>query len=207
MSLAEERKAIEQQKVEIERQATVQRETLQHHAQLMTIEDQLKQFEQLDWQKVIDDDPVQALKLQHQYQTLQGMRQQAASKIEQAQQEAFTKQQRHVATLIQEGQAALAKEIKGWSPELAGKLQEYGQKSLGYSQQELSNVYDPRAVKMMHKAYLYDQLIAKQTKQPAEPPAPVTTIKAQKATAVKNPDNMSADEWLKWRNSQLKRKA
>ena len=167
---------------------------------------QLQQFEQLDWNAVIDSDPVQAMKLQQQYQSLQGMRNQVTTRIQQVSQQQFHQQQQHVAKLVETGAAVLSKDIAGWSPELAKSLKSYGQDKGGFSADEMSQIYDPRHVKILHKAYLYDQLLSKQqTKPKAEPVKPVTTIKAKSASVAKDPEKMSTDEWMKWRESQIKR--
>ena len=66
----------------------------------------------------------------------------------------------------------------------------------------------PMFGKVLHKAELYDQLVAKTQGKPKPAPqeAPVTRITATKATANKDPDKMSVDEWKRWREAQVKRR-
>lgn len=205
--VAETRRALEHQAQEFQQRVQIQQQTLQDHAHLMTIDSQLQQLEQLDWNRVIDEDPVQAMKLQQQYNSLRGMREQVTTRINQIAQQQFVQQQQSTAKLIESGSQQLAKEIAGWSPELAKSLKSYGVEEGGFSAEEMSSVLDPRQVKVLHKAYLYDQLMSKQQAKPkTEPAKPVTTIKAQKAQAAKDPDKMSTAEWVKWREAQIRKK-
>jgi hypothetical protein len=207
--VAEARKAFEAQQQEFVQHVQLQQQTLQDHAQLMTIDQQLEQFGALDWNAVIENDPVQALKLQQQFNTLQQMRGQVATRIQQVQQEQLARQHEDRAKRIQSSQEVLAREIKGWSPgnELDTALGEYA-KSYGLMNPASVLMDVPRAGAILHKAYLYDQLMSKQAKKPApEPVKPVTTVKAKSTAAQKDPDRMSPDEWLRWRNSQLKKRA
>lgn len=205
--VAATRKEVEAARQQFQQEVQLQQQTLQDRAQLMMIENQLSQFEQIDWTALSDQDPVQAQKLWFQKQQLEQTRGQAATRIHQAQQQAMYQQQEQLAKRVQEGREMLAREIKGWSADTAKQVAEYGKQS-GYSEQELGNLYDPRYVKTLHKAMLYDQLMSKATQKPkAEAPVPVPTVKTKSATANRDPDRMSADEWLKWRNSQLRKRA
>ena len=200
--VAEARKSFEAQQQQFQQHLQLQQQTLQDHAHLMTIEQQLEQFNALDWNAVIENDPVQAMKLQQQFNTLQNMRGQVATRIQQVQQEQLVRQQAELAKQIQSGQEVLAREIKGWSPELAKSLSAYGT-NIGFSENDMASVIDPRQVKVLHKAYLYDQLIAKQAKKPAsEPVKPATTVRANSAPA-KDPEKMTTEEWVRWRNKQV----
>jgi len=53
----------------------------------------------------------------------------------------------------------LQTDIPGWSPTLYQSLLKAGQ-DLGYKREEVANWIDPRAIKLLHKAYQFDQLKA-----------------------------------------------
>ena len=205
--VAEERRALEQQRAEVAQRAEFNQTHVREVAKVMSIDERLAQFQQLDWNALTDANPLQAMKLDRQMRDLQSQRQQAVASIEQIQQRTALETQQATARRLQEAQAEVAREIKNWSPEVAKALQETG-KSIGYKPEELASVNDPRAVKLLHKAYLYDQLMKERTKaEPqAEPAKPVTRITAVKTTSVTNPDKLSPDDWLKWRNQQLRRR-
>jgi hypothetical protein len=122
-------------------------------ARLVGIDDRLEQLETLDWQTLEAADPQQAQALWAQYHDLaQARGELAAAMEEQGRQEALEAQHDH-ATRIQDGLEVLAREIDGWSPELAGKLVEFGQAELGFTPEEISQVMDPRLIKLLHRAY------------------------------------------------------
>lgn len=204
--VAEERRSLEQQRAEVAQRAEFNQTHVREVAKVMSIDERLEQYQKLDWDALADADPVQAMKLDRQMRDLQSQRLQVVASIEQIQQRTAMETQQATARRLQEAQAEVAREIKNWSPEVAKALQETG-KAMGYKPEELTNVTDPRAVKLLHKAYLYDELMKERTKQPqAEPSKPVTRITAVKTTAVTNPDKLSPDDWLKWRNTQLRKR-
>ncbi len=202
--VAANRKAFEQERETFQRQVQIQQQTLKDHAALMALDEQVKQFDQIDWQKLIDTDPIEAMKLDRQYRSLTDMRQQTATRITEAEKQALEMQRTHAAKLIEQGQQILAKEIKGWSPDLAKSLASYGT-TLGFTEQEMGSVLDPRVVKLLHKAHMYDQLAKeKSTPAPKEKVQPAIQVKA-KAKAATSPDDMSMEQWIKWRNSQKRK--
>lgn len=204
--VAEARRAIEQQAAEVQQRAQFNQQHVQDVAKVMAIDEQLQKFSKLDIDALIDADPVQAMKLQRQIGELQQQRQQSVQRISEIQQRTALESQQATARQLQEAKAVVEREINGWSPELVTKLQDTA-KSIGFKAEELNNITDPRAVKLLHKAYLYDQLVKERSKAPeAEPAKPVTRITPAKSSAVTNPDKLSADDWLKWRNQQLRKK-
>ena len=204
--VAEQRRAFEEQQAQAAEHFEAMQRNIQSAAQLYQVDEQLKQFGQVDWQAFSDQDPVEAQKAWFKYQELQQAKQGLTQQISQAEQQRQFQTQQAIARQLEEGQKALAREIKGWSPEVAKQLREYG-KTLGYQDQELAAVVDARAVKTLHKAFLYDQMMKQATTKPDAPqPKPVTKV-GQKAGSTKDPDKMTSDEWLKWRESSLRKRA
>lgn len=204
--VAEARKAIEQQREAIQVERQVQQANLQEIAQITAIDQQLAQFGQVNWQALADSDPVQAMKLDRQMRDLQTQRGQIANVITQRQQQLSQWQQQQAATALAEGQRVLAREIPGWNKELAEKLTEYG-KTRGYPESFLSSVMSPQFVIDLYNSYQFTQLRTKATTTPKQvQEKPVTRIAASKGAAVTDPDRMSPEQWLKWRNSQLKKR-
>jgi len=205
-TVAEQRKEVEARQQQLAAQAQAQQQHLAEYAEAYSLDSQLKQFANVDWNALIDTDPVQAMKLDRQYKELQQRRDSIVSTVTQKQQQAHEQMQRENAKRIAEGQAVLAREIKGWSPEVAKELVSFG-REIGYAPEELNSISDPRSVKLLHKAWQFDQLMKKQATpkdKPAPQEKPVTRITASKGTATKDPDKMSTNEWLKWRNAQIK---
>jgi hypothetical protein len=94
-----------------------------------------------------------------------------------------------------EARQVLERDIKGWSPELASKLETFGREQ-GFPPEVLSNVNQPAFIKTLHKAYLYDQLEKqRKAKPPATPVAPVTRIGGGGAATTKKLSELSGDEY------------
>lgn len=200
--VAAHRKEFEQQQAAFKQQAEAHQKYIIDYAEAIAIEKQLEQYKQVDWSKLIEADPVEALKLDHQVRALQERRNQALAIVAQKQQREALETQQSLAKRLQEGRAELQRDINGWTEETARKVAEYGI-SIGYTPQEVSSITDPKIVKMLHKGWLYDQL----QKQAAAPKPevqekPVTRIDATKAEA-KNPANMSDKEFAAWRRKQI----
>ena len=97
---------------------------------------------------------------------------QIQQEIQGAEQYITSIQRQYSDELLRKGHESLTREIPGWNRDIATRLRDYG-KALGYTESEMNDVYDPRFVKALHKARLYDELIAKKpqvTKRVAEAP-------------------------------------
>lgn len=205
-SVAEQRKAVEAQSAEIQRRAAAQQANIAEYAEAYSLDNQLNQYAGINWSELIDADPVHAMKLDRQMRELQQKRDAVVASVTQKQRTQAEETQRANAKQIEEGRAVLEREIKDWSPELGKKLMSYGQE-IGFKAEELANVTNPVAVKLLHKAWQFDQLMKKQAMAPSAAPAPqekpVTRITASKGTAVKDPAKMTDTEFAKWRRNQI----
>lgn len=156
--LAEDRKIVEtlaqtlkSQEQAFQQSVQVQSALTQDIAKVTAIDLQLSQYQNLDWQGLSNTDPVEAQKLFFAFTQLKTQRDQAVNEVQQKQQ-AFTHFQSEArAKQVALGQAVLAKEIPGWSPDLAKSLIATG-KEYGFEDNELANITDPRAVKLLHDA-------------------------------------------------------
>lgn len=201
--VAESRKTLEQQQTHFQQTYQRQQQHIQDYAQLHALDMQMHQFKDINWQELIDKDPVEAMKLDRQVRTLADMRQGIANRIQQVEaSEAFSQQQR-IAKLVEQGHETLKRDIPNWSDETRNQIKDYAT-TLGYTPQEVAQVVDPRAVKMMHKAMLYDQMMKKAATTPKAEVKPITKVTAKRDGQQKDPDKMTTDEWMKWRNQQIR---
>lgn len=203
--VAEVKRQVEaqQQRIEAERQFT--QAHIREVARIEAIDQQLSQFSQVDWNALTDQDPVQVMKLERQVRELQAQRAQIAQTLTQRQAEFQQSQQQEAARQIAEGQRVLQREIPGWGQEMASKLIEYG-RSRGYPDSVLMNVTSPQFVIDLYNSYQFAELRKKASQKPKQvQEKPVTRITASKAKGPVDPDRMSPDQWLKWRNAQLKK--
>lgn len=201
--VAEQRKALEAQAAQIQQAAATQQQNLQAYAGLAALDGQLQQYSQVDWQKYSEDDPVQAQQAWFQYQTLKDQRMNLAGQISQHEQMTLQQRQHAVATQLEKGREVLSAEIPNWSGDLAKNLSKAGVENYGFSAEEISQVMDPRMVKVLHDAYQYRQIMSKAKAKPKAPEAqPIRSVKGRGASR-KNPDKMSTEEWMAWRNKQV----
>lgn len=203
--VAQERRQVEQERQRFQQEQQVHQANLNEIANIAAIDQQLAQFAQVNWQALADSDPVQAMKLDRQMRDMQAQKAQLVSTVTQRQQQFGHWQQQQAAMQMEEGQRVLQREIPGWNRELAGKLSEYG-KARGYPEGFLSSVMSPQFVIDLYQSYQFNELRKKATTKPKPvQDKPVTRIAASKGKAVTDPDRMSPEQWLKWRQSQLKR--
>jgi len=192
---------------------TLQRDTELHQAHInevatiKAIEQQLQAYESVDWETAYNDDPVEAMKLDRQQRGLQDNKQQALARLQENQHQAFEQQRGEYAKLLEKGQTALEADIPGWDAEMAEKTRKYALKA-GLTETEASRVINPVHVKLIHKARLYDELVSKQAAKPKPAPAqPAAKVKGARQGGSKDPEKMTADEWVRWRNKQVAKRS
>lgn len=209
--VAEARKQFEAQQQEFQQRVQFQQAHIQDVAALSNLEQQLTQFQNVNWQALIDQDPVEAMKLDRHYQSLKEAYQGTLGRIQQAQQTQAIEAQQFTAKQIEQGREALARELKDWTPEVGKEVAAYlkSYERLGVNESVLKDinngVYGPLPIIWARKAQLYDQLTQKaaQKKPQDPPPKPVTKVGA-KATVTKDPSQMTDREFAEWRRKQIK---
>ena len=194
MALAEQRKAFEAQ-------AKFQQEHWQESARVAALDERLAEFNQVDWNRLSDDDPVLWQKLFAQRSVLEGQRNQLAAQVAQKQQQMHLQQQQEFAQQIEASETVLKREIKEWSPQLESNLQQFAVDKFGFGIEEVkASKANPQLYKLLHMAYVGDQLMKQQASKPKpQVTKPVTVLKSGKGSAKVDPSKMSFTEYQKWR--------
>lgn len=202
--VAEQRRAIEAQAQALQEQAKAQQANLHDYARLAATDEQINQYSAINWNAWTQQDPIEAQKAFVAFQQLKDTRQNLANQISQREQQAAAESQAARAKAIQEGNAVLSREIKGWNGEVAAKLRDFAVKDLGFTEQDVAQVYDPRVVKLLHRAWLGSQLEERTRKTTSPPPdvVPAPTIKG-KSSPKGAPKDINA--WMEYRNSQVRK--
>jgi hypothetical protein len=204
-SLAEQRKSFEAEQAQT--QQAIQ-QNIRDVAKVVAIDERLQQFQQVNWQALSNEDPLQAQQLYFEFQNLKETRGQALQQIQQNDARQQAEAQQRIANAAAEGNAVLAKELPGWGQEMATNILSFAHKELGYAIEDLQGITDPRIVKTLHAAMIGHQVLNKKAvpaKKPTTPATPVKTV-GKSAPATKNPERMTTDEWMKSRNQQLRKK-
>lgn len=184
---------------------------VQEWTQLTAMDAAIKQYEQINFAQLQQQDPNRAAQL---YRELQEMRHHASRLsygLQQKQQQRSAEAEREHANRLRERDTVLTREISGFSPALMSKIEQYAI-SDGYTSQEAQSLIDPRYVKTLNKARMWDEYqakakaAAKQAKQKEEPAvAPTPTVQAKKpSNSNRLRDDLSAEEWVRRREAQLR---
>jgi hypothetical protein len=206
--LAEHRRALEQGRQELVRRAEAAQSSLQDRARLVALNDQLADFERVDWQAYSAHDPESAQSLWAHYQAMSQTRDQYVHALQHQEQQAQLAAQRQQAEEMVRAGEVLSREIDGWSPEVANKLVEYAG-AFGVTLDELRSVADPRLWKILHRAFAGDQLQKQQSaarntaQMQAVRPAVHVSGSAPVGGAVR--DDLATGEWMRRRNEQALR--
>jgi hypothetical protein len=159
--IAETRKAVEAEA------AAIRAEREQYAQLLGALQQQLETAgeQPIDWERLYAEDPIEWVRQRELSRDKQ--EKQAAIQSEQQRLSQLSAQQRaeEMKTILAQQQEELIKAVPEWKDSKKAKAEkalliEFGQK-IGYSEEELKNVFDHRAVVTLRKAALYDQMVSK----------------------------------------------
>ena len=162
MEVTELQKSLEEQKQQAEQQAS---ERLQQLDDALNIAWQqlTSEYQQIDWQSLREQDPAEYAAKRAEYQERQSHLQQQYQKVQQERSQQSEQQKQQYQQALQEEQKKLSEAIPEWQDESVAKREKqdiarYASENLGFSQQEVGNLADHRAVVALRKAMLYDKL-------------------------------------------------
>jgi len=189
--LSQQRKTIEQQQAEL-----AQRDAI--YSQLLPkMEAQLKGelANEPDWNTLYEDDPVGYVREKQLWDEKKEKLSAVSAEQQRLQQEALVKQQQQIAQFVEYGNQKLLEIIPEWqNQEVATKeklaISEYAVNTLGYTPQEIQQVYDYRALLGLRNAWLNSKTVEATKKKPTQKaPArvarPGTTNRPKTTTPVK----------------------
>ena len=212
--VAEQRRAVAERDQSLQHRAQAHYEHLAEIGRVLAHNEALAPYEQIDWQGLRISNPQQAQALWSEYVHVRTERDTALAQLQakvanwqQANAEATARR-------VAESRVVLSRDIKEWSPELYGKLKEFGMREFGFMPHEVESVIDPRLVKVLHRAMIGDQMMrtaaaaARAAEQDGVKPLPQVGNSATATRwdpAHKASDKASTSEWMKRRNEQLRK--
>jgi hypothetical protein len=211
--VAESRKTVEGERAAFEQERQLatqsyqrQQANLQAYANLSALDGKLEQYGSVNWQAWSDQDPVEAQKAFFEYNQSKDQRSQLAQYIYTQEQQAQQQEAQTAMQMAERGKEVLSREIPNWSPETAKGLRSTGAE-LGFKDAELAQILDPRHVKTLYYAKIGLEALKKaNASKPTAQAVPVKTIKSSgSAGGNADPEKMSVDDWLKWRNKQVRK--
>ena len=212
--VAEQRRAVAARDQSFQRRAQLHYEHLADVGRVLAHNEALAPYEQVDWQGLHISNPQQAQALWSQYVQTRTERDAALTQL---QTKLITWQQADAAdtaTRVAESREVLSRDIKEWSPELYGRLKEFGMREFGFTPHEVESVIDPRLIKVLHRAMIGDQMMKKAAaatraaEQDGVKPLPQVGNSASATRwdpKDKASDKASTSEWMKRRNEQLRK--
>jgi hypothetical protein len=168
-SLADERKAIESQAQAVkaqeqafQEQVQIQQALIKEVGKVQAIDEQIAQFNNIDWNQLSDTDPVQAQKLFFQYTQLTNKRNGLIQEVQQKHQNLTRQQQLKQQEILAKGQEELQRDIPGWNQEKVSEIRETAKK-YGATEEQLSKVAEPWVIKALHDAAQFKKLQSPQS--------------------------------------------
>jgi hypothetical protein len=160
--VAEQRKAIEAQRAQVDQFATSAQAHIRDMGKLMALDDQLDQYNKVDWARYGQENPLEADAAFRQRTLMREQRDALARQIQANEVRRSQEAQLAQAKRYEETNRKLETEIKGWNADLAGKLRQYAA-DVGIPDNLIrAYAHDVGSVKALHEAYLGRQLIEKQ---------------------------------------------
>jgi hypothetical protein len=189
--VAAERKALETAQQTVKQQAEVSQAHAVDVGRYTIIGEQLAQYDKIDWTTLNQQDPFKAQELFQQRQLLKEQRDGLVARIQENEHKRSQETQQDFAKRYAETNESLGREIKGWNQDLANKLADFARQNGATDQDIRTLAVNLPLVKLLHKAFLGDQLIAtKQTAaQAAEPkvePTPLVKVSGAGARPASN---------------------
>lgn len=185
MAVAEMRKQIEQEA------SQVQQERAQYAQLLSALQQQLQETVQQepDWERLYAEDPLEYVRQKDLYREQQERLQAATAEQERVMSLMQQQQVQQLKEVVKQGREKLSETIPAWKDTKRWeqdrvRLRQYAQEKLGYGEEEVSQVYDPRAVVALYKAMRYDEIMSKRPAPNAQTgPKPMRAGSPQTAPA------------------------
>lgn len=202
MSLADERRAIEAEAKQLAEVQAITKEELGAAVQYQLVQEKMQALLETNVEG-LSEDQITRLRLD-----LNDLEKQA-SHWANAAQEAGQKRQTQASLQLQQAREAAfteaAKRIPNFTPERRQALEQFAL-SHGAAQDVVANLADPTVYEILHLADIGKRFIdsQKKTKQVKEAIAiqPASEVGGKKATAQKNPETMTPEEYHKYRMKQ-----
>lgn len=180
----------------------------------------LEQYEKVDWQTLYASNPQQYELTKIQRDQLRDAHAKASrelsEKVTKAQQDAAADTAKRRSELA----TSLTRDIPGYTPQTADKMRDFGVREFGFTAEEIGATLDPRLHRLLHRAMLGTEAIAKAAKaaaaaktaqvaNDAKPSAPIgNKAPAQRwSPTSKAAQQQSTDEWMRRRNEQVRKQA
>jgi hypothetical protein len=202
--LAEHRRALEDERSAFAGEVVAHRGMSGDRLRLAALDQQLDEFEGVDWDAYAAGDPEAARVTWNAFQRLAGVRERLAYAVAHHDERESLRASREAAKAMAETGATLSREIDGWSPEVAAKLVDYAQ-AFGVTLEELAETADARLWKLLHKAWKADEASLGEAEAEARTVRPAVVVSGGGAGGGGPRSELGTREWMRRRNEQVAR--
>jgi len=208
--VAEQRKQFEAERESYAERQKIEAEVGESFQNLRAIDQQLKEYRELDWPRLQQENPDLAQNMLFQFNLLKDQRDVTAQEVSEKANEARSKMERERADHVAKNQEALRANIPDWNDARATEVKTFG-KQLGFGDKEIETAIgnDWKVAKVLDLARIGQQVL-EQRKQPKKArPAesknvePLPKAKGRASRNTGPTDRQSTAEWIKARNKQL----
>lgn len=200
--------ALAQDRQQLAARDAAAREHIREYAQLINLNDQIAAYDTVDWDAFQMRDSEGAQREWRNLQLLKEKRGGIAESFQAKEQARALDQQRTRAKLLEEGHAALKRDIPNWSPAVQGEIVNFGANKYGFAAEEIAGILDPRMVRVLHDAMQGAKAgktaATVQKIEAAQKTRPAATLRPGASTIPKDPSKMSIAQYHAWRNGSGK---
>ena len=204
--VSEQRKALEERAAEMTEMVQLRDQQFEQAATIMAFDQQIAQYEAVNWDALMAEDPEAFQRLDFERRKLEKTRETANQQLHQKSAEVSQAQHATLAKAAEKTRAALKEKYSDWSPELEESMAQFAI-SLGVPERQLRTTVDQGVLEILYKAHKFEEIERKRQaaskKSKPAPAEPATRVRGRKQGGRKDPDKMSVAEWTKWRESQI----
>lgn len=205
--VAERARELESREARLSEQAKAQAQMDEEALTLKILDQQLEAFSKVDWAQLERDDPDHAQMLRNQRSDLRDQREDLRQKVGEKQQKQALEAQRAYDKRVEQAHSAMKTQYPEWGRDHVGKLQDWAIKSANLKIEELSEAAaDPRFLNLIHLAHIGARAIDKQRASKTASPQsikPTSRVTAKGGRGTIDPDKLSMDDWVKYREKRL----
>lgn len=194
--VAERRRSVEDREQFLAAREHLMVESFKEAAELQSLQTQLKQYEAVDWNTLINDDPQQAMRLSFARQQLQTQLSEKQASFQGIAKNIDAAKKLHQTKQLELGRAELQRRVGNLSEVERANTWKQGV-DLGYSEAELGSTPDPRLMHALYKAAKWDALQAAKPKAMQKVAEAPKAIKPVAPTPQRQQQNKAALDRLK----------
>lgn len=194
--VAEQRKANAERTQFLEQQERILAQSFDKAVEFRDVQNRLSQFEKIDWQALVDQDPVQATKLNIAYQQTQREAQEKYGEWQQARTQTQQLSDENRQQVLVEAQKELKARLPDFNATTAEKIKTAA-RDYGITDAEINALIDPRFVHILHDATKWRALQAEKPKAMKKVDEAPKVLKPQASQPRKQPNQAAYDRLKK----------